>query len=101
MRAPVAVYVDDRVARTMATEKDLEMAERGIEQVKYIREDVVKRMVSDATGYQAPEYLIQIHDFGGLLWGLSNYGRIVTTDTSGGEWDEIRRPDFNDDGLSG
>lgn len=98
MRAPVAVYIDDRVAGSLATEKDLELAERGIEQAKYIRDDVVQRLVRDAAGH-APEFLVQIHDMGGLMFGLTNTGRLFSTDLAG-PWEEIPGPQFPD-GLSG
>jgi hypothetical protein len=90
VRAPTAVWIDDRVAGGLPTEKDLELAERGLEQVQYVREDIVKRMITDAAG-RAEQQPVQLTFGAGLLWALMNNGRIFMTDTSG-FWEEYNPP---------
>lgn len=60
MSAPEQVWIDERVARGMATEKDLELAERGIEQACYVRDDVAADMVRQAAGHLHAETIVQI-----------------------------------------
>lgn len=97
MRAPVAIFLDDRVAASVPTEPDLEMAERGIEQVKYVREDVLQRLVRDAAG-QAQQYPVSLTFGAGLLWALMSNGRIFMTDTTGA-WEEYATPPDDTDTL--
>ncbi len=78
----------------MATEKDAEMAERGVEQVKYIRDDVVHRLVQDASG-QAAEFAVQLVFGSDLLFALMNNGRIWMTNMDG-NWEEYRSPGMAD-----
>ncbi len=97
VRAPTAVWIDDRVAGQMATEKDPELAERGVEQVQYLREDIVKRMLADARG--AEEVVVQISQRRNerdqdRLALLTNYGRIFVEVTGG--WKELPGPGMAD-----
>lgn len=93
MRAPTAVWIDDRVAGTMPTEKDPELAERGVEQVLFVRDDIVKRMIADARG--GDEVVVQIGSRDNSrgqarLVALTNYGRIFV-ETVGG-WKGVIGP---------
>jgi hypothetical protein len=96
VRAPVAVFIDDRAAGTLPTEPDAELAERGIEQVKYVRDDIVQRLVRDASGYKEA-YPVQLTFGAGLLWALMNDGSIYMTDTSG-HWEQYAPPPEGMDG---
>jgi hypothetical protein len=77
----------------MPTEKDAELAERGIEQVLFVRDDIVKRMITDARG--GDEVVVQIGQRRNerdqdRLTLLTNYGRIFVEVTGG--WKEIPGP---------
>ena len=78
----------------MATEKDSERAERGVERTKYIRDDVVHRLVRDAAG-QAQEFTVQLVFGADLLFALMNNGRIYMTNMDG-TWQEYRSPGTDD-----
>lgn len=98
MSAPEQVWIDERVARGMAGEKDLELAERGIEQVCYVRDDVAADMVRQAAAHQPDEFIVSI-------WGrrnernqdrvvaLTNHGRVFVEVTGG--WRELPGPELN------
>ena len=93
MRAPTAAWIYARVDGQKATEQDAELAERGVEQVLFVRDDIVKRMIADARG--GDEVVVQItrrrneRDEDRLAL-LTNYGRIFVEVTGG--WKEVPGP---------
>ena len=77
----------------MSDQKDLELAERGVEQVCYIRDDLASKMVREAAGAAAAEYPVQIISHGQLMVLLSNRGRLYGSNGDG-NWEELPLPAF-------
>lgn len=88
MNAPPIIWIDERIAAGLPQGKDPELAERGVDQIRYIAHDRVTEMVSAARG--GDEFICNISAQGRLLYGLSNYGRLFIflkpEDHIGGEW---------------
>ena len=75
MSAPPIVWIDERIARGLPQDKDPELAERGINQIRYVNQARVNDLVQAAIG--PDELLVQLNVTGaGVLYGLSNYGRV-------------------------
>ena len=74
MSAPPIVWIDERIARGLAQDKDPELAERGIDQIRYISQERVNDLINAAR--PPDEIIIQIQDVGGMLHGLTNQGRL-------------------------
>lgn len=74
MSAPPIVWIDERIARGLAQAKDPELAERGVDQIRYIAQERVDELVQAARG--PGEIIIMIQDVGGMLYGLTNQGRL-------------------------
>ena len=74
MSAPPIVWIDERIAGGLAQAKDEELAERGVNQIRYIAQDRVNDLVRAAKG--PDEFLVQIANSAGMLFGLTNYGRL-------------------------
>ena len=75
MSAPPIVWIDERIARGLAQDKDPELAERGIDQIRYISQERVNALVNAAL--PPDEIIIQIQEVGGMLHGLTNQGRLM------------------------
>lgn len=76
MSAPPIVWIDERIAKGLAQAKDEELAERGVNQIRYIAQERVDHLVRAAKG--PDEFIVQITDseVRGFLYGLTNYGRL-------------------------
>lgn len=74
MSAPPIVWIDERIARGLPQDMDGELAERGVDQVRYVSQERVNALVSAARG--PGEIIIQIQNVGEILYGLSNQGRL-------------------------
>jgi hypothetical protein len=72
--APPIIWLDERVASRMPQQKDPELAERGVDQVRYIIQNRVNDLVAAARG--PSEFIVQIVDHSGMIFGLSNHGRL-------------------------
>jgi hypothetical protein len=82
--APPIIWLDERVAARMATSKDPELAERGVDQVRYIIQNRVNDLVAAARG--PLEIIVQIHTYAaGVLYGLSSAGRLYALGTVDGQ----------------
>ena len=73
MTAPPIVWIDERIARGLAQDKDRELAERGVDQIRYISQERVNALVDAARGGE--EFIVQLSGEG-LMYGLSNLGRV-------------------------
>ena len=96
MSGPDRVYIDARVARTMATEPDLEKRERGIEQLEYISNDAVQEAIRRIRSEyeQQPggtEGIFGIVSWGAFLVVLTSEGRLLAQNGDG-EWQELPPP---------
>lgn len=86
MSAPPIIYIDERIARGLAQEKDPELAERGVDQIRYIAQERVTELVRAAGG--PDELIIQIQNVGqhvgevGIdnLIALTNHGRLFAAE---------------------
>lgn len=87
------IYLDARVARGLPQEPDLEKAERGIEQVEYVRSDIVEARLRRM---QIPEEVIvgiasraneREQD---RVVALTSHGRLFVETTGG--WKELPGP---------
>lgn len=81
MSAPAIVWIDERVARGLPQDKDHELAERGVDQIRYVSQDRVNDLVNAARG--GDEFIVQIFTFpaedgcvGPDLIALTNLGRL-------------------------
>jgi len=84
--SPVDIWLDERIARGLPRVKDAELAERGVDQVHYIREDEVKELIRRQG--LPDEVLFQIvAGEGGRLYGLSNLGKVYGLGSEG--WEEV------------
>lgn len=101
MSAPETVWIDERVARGMPDEKDLEAAERGVEQVCYLRDDVVSEMIRQAAGHQHAEVIVQIASVVPdaeraleRITLLTSHGRLFIQVVGG--WKELPGPELHE-----
>ena len=74
MKAPKVVWIDERIAAGLPQEKDGELAARGVDQIRYVAQDRVNDLVRAAMGGE--EFIVQISEAQGMLFGLSNLGRL-------------------------
>ena len=88
MNAPPIIWIDERIAAGLPQAKDEELAERGVEQIRYIAQSRVNDLVNAARG--GDEFICQLSASGRILYGLSNFGRlyifIKPEEHIGGEW---------------
>ena len=75
MSAPPIVWIDERIAKGLPQAKDEELAERGVDQIRYVSQDRVNDLVNAAL--PPDEIIIQIQEVGGMLHGLTNQGRLM------------------------
>lgn len=86
MSAPPRVFMDERIAaRLPETPADAqEEIGQDVDVVAYIREDVHLEAVRSASTWEGSELIVQISQAHGMLFGISNQGRLfafgVTTD---------------------
>ena len=103
MSAPPIIYIDERIARGLAQDKDPELAERGIDQIRYINQSRVTELVRAAGG--PDELIIQIQNVAervadirqDKLIALTNHGRLFAAefDNDGVPiWGELILPDL-------
>lgn len=86
MNAPPIVWIDERIAKGLPQEKDAELAERGVDQVRYVSQDRVNDLVNAAVG--PSELIIQIQNVGehvgdigqDKLIALTNHGRLFAAE---------------------
>jgi hypothetical protein len=95
VNAPPIVWIDERIARGLAQEKDPELAERGVDQIRYIAQDRVNELVRSAHG--PDEFIVQISTrvnerADQRLVALTNYGRLFCEVTGG--WKELALPEL-------
>lgn len=96
MSGPSEIWIDERVARTLPSAKDEELAERGVHQVQFINIAKVRELVRKAGG--PDEFIVQItsrendRDLDRLV-ALTNFGRLYI-ETVGG-WKEFGLPEFD------
>ncbi len=83
MKAPPIVWLDERVAAGLPQEKDAELAERGINQIRYVTQARVNDLVNAARG--PGELIVQIQTVGEILFGLTNQGRLFAWGSVSGE----------------
>lgn len=75
MSAPPILWIDERIAKGLPLDKDPELAERGIEQIRYVSQERVNELVNAAIG--PDELIVQLNvTAAGVLYGLSNFGRV-------------------------
>ena len=82
MSAPAIVWIDERVAHGLPQAKDEELAERGVDQIRYVSQERVNELVQAAIG--PSELIIQIVSLswedgdqaGSELVGLTSQGRL-------------------------
>ncbi len=90
MNAPPIIWIDERIAAGLPQAKDEELAERGVDQIRYIEQHRVNELVSAARG--GDEFICQIavDNDGAMIFGLSNLGRLwifmKPSEHIGGEW---------------
>ena len=75
MSAPAIVWIDERVAHGLPQAKDEELAERGVDQIRYVSQERVNDLVNAVL--PPDEIIIQIQEVGGMLHGLTNQGRLM------------------------
>ena len=113
MRAPPIVWIDERIAAGLPQDKDGELAERGVNQIRYVTQDRVNALVNAAHG--PAEFFVQIlvagvgeaPDNSGnyplLLVGLTNFGRVMRQiqiddgDAEAGQrviWENVEPPEL-------
>ena len=88
MSAPPIVWIDERIARGLPQDKDPELAERGVSQIRYVNQARVNDLVQAAIG--PDELIIQIQNIGehvgavGIdkLIALTNHGRLFAAEWS-------------------
>ena len=74
MSAPPIVWIDERIAKGLTQDKDAELAERGIDQIRYVSQERVNDLVRAARG--PDERIVQIQSLAGILYGLTDQGRL-------------------------
>lgn len=74
MKAPSIVWIDERIAAGLPQDKDAELAERGINQIRYVSQKRVNDLVDAAR--PPGELIIQIQTVGEILYGLTNHGQL-------------------------
>lgn len=95
MTGPDEIWIDERVLRTMNTEPDGEANNQGVRQCRYISHDRVAEMVRGAQG--GPEFFIQLQiEAGGIMFALTNYGRIFRQSVGAPAWEIVAVPDFDE-----
>ena len=103
MSAPPIVYIDERIARGLAQDKDPELAERGIDQIRYVNQARVNELVQAAIG--PDELIIQIQNVResvaevavDKLIALTNQGRLFAAEFDEGGvpiWGALILPDL-------
>ena len=92
MSAPPIVWIDERIAKGLPQAKDEELAERGVDQIRYVSQERVNDLVNAAIG--PDELIIQIQNvveqrqlgdvsrLDSKLIALTNQGRLFAA-----EWD--------------
>lgn len=85
MSEPTEIWLDARVAKTLPTRKDDELAERGVDQVHYIHEAKVKEMLRQVGPPE--EMIVQVTGSPGILYGLSNLGNVYALGNDG--WEQV------------
>lgn len=95
--APAVVWIDARIAGGLSTVKDEELAERGVDQIRYVAQERVDQLVRSAGG--PAEFIIQIFPFptgdgcvGPDLVALTTLGRLFQRYEDG--WMEQPLPDL-------
>lgn len=88
MNAPPIIWIDERIAVGLPQAKDEELAERGVDQIRYVSQHRVTELVRAAKG--GDEFICQVAASGRILYGLSNFGRLYIflkpEENIGGEW---------------
>ena len=74
MSAPPIVWIDERIAKGLPQAKDEELAERGVDQIRYVSQERVNDLVNAAIG--PDDTIIQITSLAGMLYGLTSAGRL-------------------------
>jgi hypothetical protein len=89
MSAPPIIWIDERIARGLPQDKDPELAERGVDQIRYIAQDRVNELVRAARGLEAVEFIVEIAAGQGIIYGISNEGRLWAYGQTIGIQDQI------------
>jgi len=93
MTGPDEIWIDERVIRTMNLAPDGEANNRGIRQLRYMSSDRVAELVRSAAG--GAEFFIQLElSNGGIMFALTNYGRIYRQSVGAPAWEIVAVPDF-------
>lgn len=74
MNAPPIIWLDERIAAGLPKEKDVELFERGVDQIRYVSQSRVNDLVNAAKG--GDEFIVQVDGASGMIYGLSNFGRL-------------------------
>lgn len=89
---PPELWLDPRVLVSMKTEPDPDAA---VQLVKYISSEYARSLVRAAQG--GPEFFIQIQlGAAGIMFALTNYGRLFRQNAEVGVWEAVDVPDFSE-----
>jgi len=92
VNGPPEVWIDRRIIGTMKTEPDLDAAD-GVKQLRYVSSERMADLVRAAAG--GDEFFIQIElGDGGIMFALTNYGRIFRQSVGAPAWEKVDVPDF-------
>ncbi len=78
MKTPETIWLDPRVAARLPDSQAAaleQLAGPDIKPVGYMREDIVTKRIIAASNVDQ-ELLVQIQETGGILYALSNHGRL-------------------------
>jgi len=91
---PAEIWLDSRVVRSFKTEPDLDAPE-DVEQLRYVSSERVADLVRSASG--GAEFFIQVElGAGGVMFALTNFGRIFRQSVGAPEWEIVAVPDFGE-----
>jgi hypothetical protein len=87
---PPVIYLDPRVLASMKTEPD---PDAPVSLVMYYSNEYTRALVDSARG--GDEFFIQIElSNGGIMFALTNYGRIFRQSVGAPAWETVDVPDF-------
>lgn len=91
MNGPPVIYLDPRVLASMKTEPDPDAA---VKLVPYYSNEYTRALTDAARG--GDEFFIQLElADGGIMFALTNYGRIFRQSVGAPAWEIVDVPDFS------
>lgn len=95
MSGPPEIWIDARIAPRMNTEPDPDVTADGVDQLRYVSAERLAELVRSAAG--GTEFFIQINLVaGGIMFALTNYGRLFRQNVDVGVWEMVDVPDFDE-----